>query len=204
MAGYKIDTTAGGTGTFTIATPNSNTDRTLTLPDAAGELLTTTGDGSGLTGIQSGIIEMDRWYLNTNLSLTSGSTPLINLSQNTDYLIGSGMSVSSGVFTFPSTGWWKIEWLWHVKTSSGGADRLESGIDLSTNSGATYSGFAYNNANIYFTDGWSGATISTILKVSSTSTYRVKFVIYVSDPNITAWAGNNYNAITFRKLGDIA
>ena len=51
MAGYKIDTTAGGTGTFTIATPNSNTDRTLTLPDAAGELLTTTGDGSGLTGI---------------------------------------------------------------------------------------------------------------------------------------------------------
>jgi hypothetical protein len=64
--------------------------------------------------------------------------------------------------------------------------------------------FAYNNANIYFTDGWSGATISTILKVSSTSTYRVKFVIYVSDPNITAWAGNNYNAITFRKLGDIA
>lgn len=40
-----------GTGTFTIASPNSNTNRTLTLPDSAGTLLTATGDGSSLTGI---------------------------------------------------------------------------------------------------------------------------------------------------------
>ena len=40
MAGYKIDTTGGGTGVFTIATPNSNTDRTITLPDEAGTVLT--------------------------------------------------------------------------------------------------------------------------------------------------------------------
>ena len=40
MAGYKIDTTAGGTGTFTISTPNSNSDRTLALPDEAGTVLT--------------------------------------------------------------------------------------------------------------------------------------------------------------------
>ena len=53
MAKVKIEGNASGTGTFTIAAPNSNTDRTLTLPDAAGELLTTTGDGSGLTGISS-------------------------------------------------------------------------------------------------------------------------------------------------------
>ena len=29
-----------GSGTFTIASPNSNTDRTLTLPDEAGTVLT--------------------------------------------------------------------------------------------------------------------------------------------------------------------
>jgi len=44
---------SSGTATFTIASPNSNTNRTLTLPDVAGTLLTTTGDGSGLTGITS-------------------------------------------------------------------------------------------------------------------------------------------------------
>ena len=52
MAGYKIDTTGGGTGVFTIATPNSNTDRTLTLPDEAGTVLTSASDlpAANLTG----------------------------------------------------------------------------------------------------------------------------------------------------------
>jgi len=53
MSKVKIEGNASGTGTLTIAAPNTNTDRTLTLPDAAGELLTTTGDGSQLTGITS-------------------------------------------------------------------------------------------------------------------------------------------------------
>jgi hypothetical protein len=61
MSKVKIEGNASGTGTFTIAAPNSNTDRTLTLPDEAGTVLTSggagtdyltpTGDGSGLTGI---------------------------------------------------------------------------------------------------------------------------------------------------------
>jgi 6-phosphogluconolactonase (cycloisomerase 2 family) len=51
MSKIALSPDASGTGTFTLASPNSNTNRTLTLPDAAGELLTTTGDGSGLTGI---------------------------------------------------------------------------------------------------------------------------------------------------------
>tara|TARA_R110000772_G_scaffold185326_1_gene296500 strand:- start:474 stop:1706 length:1233 start_codon:yes stop_codon:yes gene_type:complete len=51
MSKISLTPNAAGTGTFSIASPNSNTNRTLTLPDSAGELLTTTGDGSGLTGI---------------------------------------------------------------------------------------------------------------------------------------------------------
>ena len=51
MSKIALSPDDSGTGTFTLASPNSNTNRTLTLPDAAGEVLTTTGDGSGLTGI---------------------------------------------------------------------------------------------------------------------------------------------------------
>lgn len=36
MSTVKIQSNASGTGAFTIASPNSNTDRTLTLPDATG------------------------------------------------------------------------------------------------------------------------------------------------------------------------
>jgi hypothetical protein len=50
MSYVKIEGNASGTGTFTIAAPNSNTDRTLTLPDEAGTVLTSGGaidvDGS--------------------------------------------------------------------------------------------------------------------------------------------------------------
>ena len=38
MSRVVIQGDASGTGDFTIAAPNSNTDRTLTLPDAGGTL----------------------------------------------------------------------------------------------------------------------------------------------------------------------
>jgi hypothetical protein len=43
MSKVAIQGNASGTGVFTIAAPNTNTDRTLTLPDEAGTVLTTAG-----------------------------------------------------------------------------------------------------------------------------------------------------------------
>ena len=51
MSKVKIQGNSSGTGTFTISAPNSNTDRSLTLPDGAGEILLSDGDGSSLTGV---------------------------------------------------------------------------------------------------------------------------------------------------------
>ena len=45
MSLIKLSGNPSGTGAFTIAAPNSNTDRTLTLPDATGTVVT--ADGSG-------------------------------------------------------------------------------------------------------------------------------------------------------------
>jgi len=42
MAKVKIEGNASGTGTFTIAAPNSNTDRTLEIPDTDGSFVTQT------------------------------------------------------------------------------------------------------------------------------------------------------------------
>ena len=53
MSKISLTPNASGTGTFTIASPDSNTNRTLTLPDADGALLTANGDGSALTGIDT-------------------------------------------------------------------------------------------------------------------------------------------------------
>lgn len=49
MSKVALSGNASGTGTFTIASPNSNTDRTLTLPDQTGTILT----GSGAIGVNA-------------------------------------------------------------------------------------------------------------------------------------------------------
>jgi hypothetical protein len=69
MSKISLTGNASGTGTFTIASPNSNTDRTLSLPDQTGTLLTNSGaisvnasapapsvsiDASGNVGIGTG------------------------------------------------------------------------------------------------------------------------------------------------------
>jgi len=52
MSKLKLEGNASGTGTFTIAAPNSNSDRTLDIPDEAGTLLTSASDlaAANLTG----------------------------------------------------------------------------------------------------------------------------------------------------------
>lgn len=65
MSKIALKPNDSGTGTFTLESPNSNTDRTFVLPDSTGDLLTTTSsldagkltgalpaiDGSSLTGV---------------------------------------------------------------------------------------------------------------------------------------------------------
>jgi hypothetical protein len=46
MSKIAISPNVSGTGTFTIAAPNSNTDRTLTLPDAGGSVVLNEGSGT--------------------------------------------------------------------------------------------------------------------------------------------------------------
>ena len=53
MAKVKIQGNASGTGILTVTAPNTSTDRTITLPDSTGTLLTADGDGSSLTGVDS-------------------------------------------------------------------------------------------------------------------------------------------------------
>jgi len=50
MSKIALTGNASGTGTLTIASPNTNTDRTLTLPDNTGTLLSTGSGGIPVNG----------------------------------------------------------------------------------------------------------------------------------------------------------
>jgi len=57
MSKVKITGNASGTGVLTIEAPNTNTDRTITLPDSTGTVLMTDGDGSALTNLPAGGVD---------------------------------------------------------------------------------------------------------------------------------------------------
>ena len=93
MSSIKLTADSGG-GTFELKAPASSSNtRSFTLPDVA-------------TGL-GGITEFDQFYLST-ASLTSEGDITSNLTRN-NFLgsavpLGTGMTVSSGIFTFPRTG----------------------------------------------------------------------------------------------------
>jgi hypothetical protein len=81
MAKVKIQGNASGTGVITLIAPNTNTDRTVTLPDATGTLLTANGDGSSLTGM--GVTTLNAV---TNITVST-SNPVISTNPSaTGYL----------------------------------------------------------------------------------------------------------------------
>ena len=72
MAQIKIQPNAAGTCVFTIASPGTNTDRTITLPDEAGTMATQ-GFASNAANITSGNLAAARI---TDALNASGSAPI--------------------------------------------------------------------------------------------------------------------------------
>ena len=122
--------------------------------------------------------------------------------------IGTGMSESSGVFTFPSTGKYRI--VANGSWRASGSDETYIGIiiQLSTNTGSS---FVDNSRNFTFlNNGMSGAAehssgiTESIIDVTNTSTFQVKFEAQASDGNcdLLGNSGTSESTFTFIRLGD--
>jgi hypothetical protein len=93
MSKIALTPNASGTGTFTFAAPGTNTDRTLTLPDASGTLATT-----------ADIPEAGGMTLLGTIVTTSGSSVTLSGLTLTDYkqlsVVCDSVSGSSGTTSF--------------------------------------------------------------------------------------------------------
>lgn len=219
MSNIAIKGATTGTGTFTIESPATNTDRTLTLPDEAGTVLTSagagtdyltpTGDGSSLTGIVSGVTEVDIWVLTQDTGTVSADAQLnaniARLTANGAGKLGTGMSWSSGVFTFPSTGIWSIQA--HMKnqqSGTGGTSNEYAYLDLrTTTDGSTYNSAASAQNSSLDGNDWSSCSVTFIFDVQNVSTHKVTFhvgsqdgVIVQGNPNVLE------TGFVFTRLGD--
>ena len=199
---------SGGNGVI-LAAPTNNpaSDVTFKLPQADGsasQVLKTDGSGNLSFGaVSAGITMADQWRINTNFDSTNEFITS-NWERNDTFssYIGSGMTESSGVFTFPSTGIYYIEAFgWGFGQ---GSTALYTGIEIHlTGDNSTY----YNRSNSFasnpFTNGYAAFSCTHLFDVTNTSTHKCKIKIQAA--NTFRFVGStheNSTGVTFIRLGD--
>jgi hypothetical protein len=89
MSKIALSGNASGTGTFTFASPNSNTDRTLTLPDSSGTVATAESTLSQFNASGSAPVYACRAWVNFNGTGTVAIRASGNVSSITDNGVGN-------------------------------------------------------------------------------------------------------------------
>ena len=111
--------------------------------------------------------------------------------------LGTGMSESSGVFTFPSTGHWLVRW--HVLFVNNGTtiNEASSWIYASNNSGSNWTQMTDTGAAIKNEAGneYIVAPSQCYIDVTNASTFRVKFAVRTSEAVLAVTGGAAASAI---------
>ena len=192
MGKIKLNTASGGGSVSLQAPSSSSNDRVYTLPDSAH------------ISTLAGILEFDQWYLTSNK--TDNTDISANLIRNNltgaASPIGSGMTLSSGVFTFPSTGKYLV--IVQGIFSTNGSDNCEIGTKVTTdNSSYTKVVIASDGNNGSGTKQGSGTSFY-FLDVTDTSQVKVKFTVdsLESGSNVQGSSSFLKSNFVFIRIGD--
>jgi hypothetical protein len=203
MSKIAISGASTGTATFTIESPATSTNRTLILPDNTGTILTSGTAATSIPGYGN-LTEADQWRLSGNLTLTADADITTNLERNDNSgfgYIGSGMSQSSGIFTFPQTGIWLIKavgsFFQNAGASTSNALFIRTTIDNSS-----YTLQTSTNTFADASDDHSCSYSEFMFDVTSTTNCKVKFSIGGSNGLARGNTGQNQTHFTFIRLGD--
>ena len=182
MSSIKLKHSGGNSVSLNppVNAPTSS-DVAFKLPNADGsanQVIKTDGSGNlAFTSLVSGITEFDYWYLTSGKSDNSDVTA--NLSRvaltGSATQIGTGMSESSGIFTFPTTGKYLVllqaQWEIYaddncscsikVTTDNSSYTEIAKAIEGNTGGGSTYR--------------VGSSSVSVFLDVTDTSNVKVKF-----------------------------
>ena len=194
MSQVKISGNASGTGVITIAAPNTNTDRTLSLPDNTGTILDT--GNTAFFGAD--------WYVMTANHTTNGGklTNWQNSLANSGK-IGTGMSESSGTWTFPNTGVWWIYLTFRIENQA--VINSFSAIEIyTTPDNSTYTQAARGGTLIDDEGHTTQVTLPFMFDVQDVSNYKFYFEAQINSAGnyILGSTTSPHTAAGFIRLGD--
>jgi len=193
-----------------IINENSNTitigasGDTITIPSGA----TLDGSNATLAGIAStnGITMVDEFRLTSNFS--GNANPIASNLERVDSggqgQFGTGMTESSGTFTFPSTGYYLV--IFNTEHYLNADDREINGRIRVTTNNSSYSAVARGAGYINGTGSntHTGTTCMSIIDVTDTANVKVQFRVTVDNSSTITISDTNTNttSMLFMRLGD--
>ena len=208
----KLNAQSGGSVALDAPTQTtSSADLTFKLPVAdgsTGQYMKT--DGSGNLSFATvatpvpGITAFDQWYLTS--AITNNGTISSNLSRTATagsaVPLGSGMSQSSGIWTFPNTGIWQI--VFNIRFQIDGSDNVDVVMQVTTDGGSNYSSVTHAVSGLNGS-GSREATGSSMyfLDVTDVSQVKVRFqVTSISGSSNVTGTSIPITNFNFIRIGD--
>ena len=184
---------------YTLTFPNNDGDANEFLQTNGSGVLTWAEAGGGLT-------VADQWRYTGGASFSTEAVIDANLERvdaTGQGTIGSAMTQSSGIFTFPSTGIYLVNFIGNFY-STGNTRYAFNQIRVTTNN-SSYSSVAQGYQAIYNVSSATYANVSTSTLVDVTSTSNVKVAFAFSSDAAIVLQGStdkNFTHMTFLRLGD--
>ena len=159
-----------------------------------------------VTGAGGGITMADQWRLTADTSITTSDQTISSNLERVDSTgfnyIGSGMSQSSGIFTFPSTGIYLIDVTAHFS-----ADSQDTACNLSiltTTDNSNFDDACIITAGNYTSQIQQSVSNRFIFDVTNTSTHKFKLNTHSvsSGSFLNGETDRNRTSITVIRLGD--
>ena len=198
----KVDTIQDTSGNNII---NESSD-TITI-GASGDTIALAG--TTVTGITQGITMADQWRLTTAQTFGGTAATLDGSMEQIDTTgqgtIGSAMTQSSGVFTFPSTGIYLILVTIAFGSTSADSRYVEFKINFAQD-GSNFTTVSRLNSSVKYISSttYQNLVCQSYVDVTNASTARIKFSMESQNATIIAGSTslNEGNGISFIRLGN--
>ena len=198
-----------GDGRVTCTTLHGSAASLTAIPAANIVGLATAGfNRSG--GFPEGVTMADSWRITEDF--TNNSQPISSNWERGDvspwegYMGSSGLTESSGVFTFPSTGWYYVHYSHDFRTSSD-VNWVYMGLELTNDSGSNWTNLSYAAGNNGYGDGDTTYHLScqtSIFDVTNVSTQKMRFYVERQTGTVITQGNSNRKQTGFDifRLGD--
>ena len=195
-------------GNLTGALPAVSAASLTSIPAANIVGVATAGFGNASGAYTQGVTMTDAWRITS--SAQGNQNPIQNNLERVDTtsygVLGSAMTVSSGIWTFPITGIYRIDFQLHGWVASNDIAYLTHYIQT-TNNNSSYVSATWSSpsaAGISGANQYMNGFCSYIFDVTDTSTHKVKFVVDMSNTSAYTTGGTDvtYTGFFFTRLGD--